>query len=436
MKETQNTLGGNITLIKLINPPSSYMIDDRVFPHIGILYLATRWRQRGLDIQIEDLLGRKDWENRTMEIANETNSFWFTSSTASFPFVYQMNKLIKQLNPKAFTMIGGSHASAISMLRKEGIYDVNTKRLEEFDIIFNGEAEKRLNLSKKWSDGELTNVDEELIPDRSLVDIKSYKYFLDGRLATIIMTQRGCPFRCEFCCGRDMDMYRKPRQRDPINVVKEMDQLNKDFGYSAFMWFDDEINIRPERLKNLCDLLKDRDYKHRGFVRSDLLVKYPETIDYLADAGFVELGIGVESGSDRILNVINKGTNTEINLKAIDMIKQKGMRVKTFTIIGHPSETHKDVELTRDFLRTARPDNFDITILTPYPGSIIYDRAKPSKKYLGYEFEYNGLYLNHPDFSREQIFYKGIPGKYGCNTRTDELTSQDILNLREEIDAR
>jgi radical SAM superfamily enzyme YgiQ (UPF0313 family) len=409
----------------LINPPSPFLIDEKVFPNLGLISLAT-----SQNMNIIDFSGDKNFE----ETAKKINGDWFGfySTTPQFPMTYKIFKEIKKNNPHAKFVIGGPHASAVYNLDKE---DINKKRIEEFDFIFVGEAEKEIELKDKYNFSKLIkNIDEIKIPNRNKVKIGEYHYNIFGKKATTIMTQRGCPYQCVFCSGREVEMYRKIRQHSANRVLDEMDYLNSELGYEAFMWYDDEINTNPKRLEEIVSLLKKRNYIHRGFVRSDLIVKNPKSIDYLADMGFVELCFGVESGSDRILKAINKGTDYDMNLKAIRLIKERGIKTKVFTMVGLPNENYEDIMLTKKWIEEAKPDNFDITILNPYPGSKVYNFAKPTKELDGYNFEYNGLFFNKIDFAKEDSFYKGKIGEYSCFVRTKSLTSEEIVNLRESIE--
>jgi radical SAM superfamily enzyme YgiQ (UPF0313 family) len=349
-----------------------------------------------------------------------------------------LHEILKRENPRAKTIIGGAHPSAVHSLIKAGqLDDPNIPPLEKFDYIVVGEGERMdiTSLEKGWNmEPLMRDINELDIPDRSLIDIASYKYELKGDFATTVMSQRGCPFSCSFCCGRDVDMYRRVRSKSPEKILEELDYLNSEFGFSSFMWFDDEVNVNSPRLKALSGQLQKRSYSHRGFVRSDLLVRNPETLDYLADAGFVELCSGVESGSAEILDRVGKGTTPEINSEEAQMIMNKGIDYKSFTIIGHPGETYEDIEKTKDWIRNNRPDGFDVTILTPYPGSRLYDHSKPSSRHEGFDREWNGLFFKRIDYSSEASFYKGKSGEYVCNVRTDELKPEDLLKIRDDID--
>jgi len=429
--------------VALINPPSPFLINDRVFPNLGLLQVATSYKEQGHNVSLIDLCGVENSKEIISKIANEYDFFGFSSTTSQFIETYSLLETLKESNPNAKTFIGGSHASAVSSLRKipslDNKLDSNISSIENFDVIIEGDGENSYaELLKGGEKGRkkdlIKNIDESPIPNRSLIDILSYKYSLDGKPTTTIMTQRGCPFKCKFCCGRDIDMYRISRRHSPERVLKELDYLNSEFGYEAFMWFDDEVNLDTKRIFELSKLLEKRHYIHRGFVRSNLVRKFPDTIKALKDSGFVELCSGAESGSDKILKEINKGATLEDNLKASELIKREGIRYKSFTIIGHPGETIEDIESTKELIRKTSPDSFDVSILTPYPGSTLYNLAITSRKHEGYGWEYNGLYFNKIDYSKDNSFYKGRIGEYSCEIRTDELTSEYLLKIRDEME--
>jgi len=419
--------------VAVINPPSPFLIDERVFPNMGLVRVATELDKKH-DVDFHDLSGIKDGESVIKEIANDYDYYLFGGTTPQFKHTHKLFKALKDENPKARTVIGGPHASAISSLRNKGVFDINTEALYNYDTIFEGEAEQSDNMFKLgWQKGDLIkSIDDVLIPDERFLDRKSYHYYLNGKETTSIQTQRGCPNQCEFCCGRDIEMYNKVRQHSPERVIKELDKLHE-AGYESFMWYDDEVNINPNRLEELCDVLSTRPYQHRGFVTSDQVVKHPETIKWLKKAGFVKLCTGVESGSDRILNVIHKRANSEQNYEAARIIKDAGIHYEAFMMIGHPSENPADVARTIGWINKADPDDFDIGILTPYPGSKIYDDAVPSTKFEGYNFEYKGLYFNRPDFSKEDSYYKGLNTQSASFTRTDEMTEKYIHDKRDKI---
>lgn len=423
--------------IALINPPSPFLIEERVAYNSGIMRVGTQLKADGHDVEILDFAGDKDYMNTISKI-KKYDAFGFSSTTPQFPMVYQMFKSLKKKFPKSQMIIGGAHPSAVGSLLRREVTELNYNALNEFDTIFMGEGENTEKIfDKGWVNGGIVkNIDDTLIPDRTMMDIASYKFKINGKPATNIQTQRGCPYKCDFCCGRDIDMYRKVRMHSPKRVIQEMDELNEKFGFKHFMFYNDEININMKHLKSLCDILKDKPYKHRGFIRTDMIDKHPESVKWMKDAGFVKLCTGIESGSDRILKLINKKTSYDMNLNAAKLIKDAGIHFEAFMLLGHPSETRHDISLTEKWLREAKPDDFDLNLITPYPGSKIYDDAIKSNEFEDYDWEYKGLYFNKPDYSKDDTYYKGIDGQSASNVRTRELSNKELVDLRNKIDKK
>lgn len=423
--------------ILFINPPSPFLLDEKVFPNLAPLFVATEMRRHGYACDVLDLAGKSDFKIGRYDL------YALTGTSSQFSYAVEILKRLRKEYPSSRVVIGGPHASVVSSLRRKTGDDPNFKPLEEFDSIIEGEGEVGFKemFESGWRNGGLVEkLDDHPFPDRSLIDIGSYHYTINGLKATSIITQRGCPFNCYFCCGRENDMYRKVklngnlRINSPERVIEEMDHLNERFGFEAFMWYDDEVNIFHGRLKGLLGLLKGRKYQHRGFIKSEIFVKHPEQADILKEMGFFEVCTGVESGSDRILKrYVRKNTTSSINSEARRIAHAKGIRFKAFTIIGHPTETYDDVMATKEWLLKNKPDDFDVTIHQPYPGAPAYDDAQRTDRY-GYEWDYQGLFFNKTDYSKKPLFYKGVSGEYQSSVRTDELSAEEIVRLREEVD--
>jgi anaerobic magnesium-protoporphyrin IX monomethyl ester cyclase len=421
--------------IALIQPNSPFLINERVFPNIGLVRVATTLKNEGHKVDLYDFSG-KDTDT-IKQISKDYDYYGFSSTTPQFPYVMKIFNKLKETNPSVKTIIGGPHPTALYHLKEKGLKDININDLEVFDTIFAGEGEETSNLFKEgWQKGKIIkNIDNYLIPNRDFLDLKSYTYNLFGKDTTSIQTQRGCPHKCAFCSGRDVEMYNKVRSHSPERVLEELDELNIKYGYSSFMLYDDEVNLNMGRLEKLCNMLEDRDYQFRAFVRSDNIVKYPESVKWMKNAGFVKLATGVESGSDRILKILNKKTTSKINSEAREIIRKNGIHYEAFLIIGHPGEEMQDINKTLDWVYFNKPDDFDLNILTPYPGSKIYDEAIPSKKFKNYKWEWNGLFLNKPRYAYEDSFYKGIDKQSESNVRTTKFTNYELRKIRDSADA-
>ena len=184
--------------IILINPPSSFLIDQRVFPPLGILYLAAVLRENGYNPKAIDLGFYKDWENKLEEI--RADFIGLTSTTPQALNLEMIYKVLRKNNPNAFFVIGGNHATAFP----EKFLDMG------FDSVIVGEGENAIlslvnNLENGKKPGKIIkmpfikDIDTIPFPARDLIQIKEYEFLIDNKNATTIMTSRGCPFRCAFC---------------------------------------------------------------------------------------------------------------------------------------------------------------------------------------------------------------------------------------------
>ena len=469
--------------VLLVNPPSSFLIDERVFTPTGILYVASELESRNYKVKILDLSRKnnesiedfkKNYTSRIHEYAEDYDVIGVSSTSPQYKYALDILREVRRASPDATTIIGGAHATLISALRTKMIkqygnvdnleqklhdFDPNFKSIAEFDYVVEGGASgifEAINGGDKWIKSDKVS---KSIPkmSRHLINMDSYNYSLanpkTGEVvkATNVMSQWGCPFSCNFCSGRNHPFYRTVVQNAIDKTIDELDFLNEEYGIKGFMFFDDELNINPKRFNELLVKLKEKHeekgYIYRGFIKSELIIKKtPNLLQEMADAGFAEVCTGVESGSDRILKeVIKKHTNASINYDVVQLAKKAGVNFKTFTMIGHPTETEEDAIKTLEWIIKANPTSFDITVLQPYPGSPIYDDALRDENtgifYLpkndeDVSFENASLYFNKPDFGKEETvsFYKGIPGKYISNVWTPELSRERIVELRDIIE--
>lgn len=492
--------------ILLINPPSGFLMDDRVFLPTGLALLAGANRERGHKIKLLDLASRDDYVDLAVREAlkNNYDAIGITATSPQFYYAYRILEGLKRNQGTPPVIIGGSHSSMFSSLRKnlaskfrsqgfknEGLIDriheedINFGKLEKFDIIADGEenslqvALDALGNGQKWVDGGVTlNLDDLPLPARDLFDFKSYltdpsgtpKFKINGMPSGSLISQRGCPYQCEFCCGRDSVMYHRVRlpggilrAHSPERVLTELNSMHSQFGLESFMFYDDEFNLHPERTVELCNALKGKNYNFRGFVKGDLLVNHPEVAVAMKNAGFAEVLSGIESGSDRILGRhLHKRTSPELNYRAAMICLDNGLGFKALTMAGHTSETEEDIIKTKDWLiRVGRQFNdklgpghftFDFTVFQPYAGCRIWDRAE---RYVGGEFSdqytwayhtrnekgdivderQGGIYFNKVDFSTEHGFYKGVPGQYKAFIRTKGLSAERLVYLRDSVEA-
>ncbi len=386
--------------ITLIFPSSPFLVDPLVFPPLGIMYLSSALKEKGIDTTLIDLSGYKELpEIKTKWVGISVTTPQYGDAIRIRDILYKKGHIV---------IIGGPHVS-------------NTKDFNGFNIGVIGEGEGvllhyLLGLEGNPYDNPILDIDTIAFPDREGGHVENYRYNLEGHKTTTMITSRGCPFLCGFCSSI---WGKKVRFRSPENVYQEVLECKEKYGFNSIMFFDDIFAINKKRIKKIADLVEPLDMNFRGFSRVDTV-----DIGLLLDLkrmGFVELGVGAESGSQKILNNIVKGTTTNQYEKFINLCHGVGLRVKAFFIIGLPGETHKTIEETKDFIRKNRPDDVDVVILQPYPGSDIFNNIDK------YDISFDKTNL-------EKSFYKGKPGEYHSRVRTKELNEEQIVKYRDEIE--
>lgn len=383
--------------ICLIALESPFLIEDKVQPPLGILYVASSLLEKGFEVVVHD--GR-------IEDIPESDIYGISSTTPQFHLAEKARSFIKKRNSKARVIIGGPHASTAP------------ESCKAFDGVVIGDGEVSAFLMAQYKIKLIECPSDKLYhPARHLIDLKSYKYKIDERPATTIMTSKGCPYSCAFCC-----QINKFSAFNAEFVREELFDLIDNYGYRAFMFFDDIFILQKQRMYDILHGIKDIIW--RGFSRADAIVRNGEdTLKFMAESGCREIGMGLESGSDKILKIINKKETTDIYKRAIEMIHNQGIRIKGFLIIGLPSESKETIQETYNFLEAVGLDDLDISIYQPLKKSHIYENKN----------QYD-IFWDNLDF--EKNWWKGTPGEYKVQVHMFTLTSLDILEARDMLEGR
>ncbi len=218
--------------------------------------------------------------------------------------------------------------------------------------------------------------------DYSLVPVQSYVLREVGSERSLQLTSsRGCPMRCGYCYLGSVPGGRRYRAESPERTADAIEALARRFGVNAVHIIDDEFFIRIERARRVCELLLERGV-HLGLranCRVDALDRMDlETLRLFRRAGFHHLYLGVESGNDRVLGFIEKGTRTEQVLRVNDKLGRAGIAPKYSFMAGFPTETLEEIKDTLHFmLRLVRENpqarTTPLQLYTPYPGTPLYD---------------------------------------------------------------
>jgi radical SAM superfamily enzyme YgiQ (UPF0313 family) len=223
----------------------------------------------------------------------------------------------------------------------------------------------------------MRDLDQLPFPSRDLIDANAYKRAWKGAhgyFSLNIVASRGCPYRCNWCAkpiyGDSFSV------RSAASVAEEMRQLKYDFG-ADHLWFADDIfGLRPKWVRQLADEVQRLDAAIPFKMQSRVDLMTYDTVHALRRAGCAEVWMGAESGSQKILDAMDKATRVDQIAKARENLKREGIRACYFLQFGYPGETWQDIQNTIKLVRDTRPDDIGVSVSYPLPGTKFFDRVQ------------------------------------------------------------
>jgi len=431
----------------LITPPSPFLLDERVFPTLGILKVGAVLEQAGHKVDHLDLNGVTNYAQAVGDYAGQADVYAITATTPQIPSAIRIRE---SLPIDAKCILGGPHATLVAAAGKRGsqrAHNSLNQLISVFGTVVAGDGEKAIHtvlhqrglVDADDPKGIMWNTSRDFAespwPARHLIDMDSYHYEIDGAKATSMIAQLGCPFKCKFCGGRNSPMLRQIRTRPSDSVVDEMMHLHREYGITGIMHFQDELNVSHRGVVELMGKMRETGitWQQRGFVKAELF--NDEQAEAMYSAGFRWLLCGFESAHPRILKNIAKNATLEDNTRMLRTAHKHGIKVKALMSVGHPGESEETILAIRDWLLAEKPDDFDITIITVYPGTPYFDESVCIGEPV-YKFETNGdvLYSENTDFHRDMAYYKGSPGEYHSFVWTDHISRERLCEMRDEVE--
>jgi radical SAM superfamily enzyme YgiQ (UPF0313 family) len=445
--------------ICLVTPPSGFNSCQRLVPNLGILNVAAALESAGNEIEMVDLSGIRDHAAAFHDYLMSSTSriFGITATSPQISMVVSIAEAIRSARPGAKIIIGGPHVTLVnSSAKKEQHRGVNGRATKAFaalrahaDVLVSGDGEKAvfealrddapalIDADDLHSPLFVTNADFSTspFPARHLIDLPGYRSAIDGIPATSIIAQRGCPFACGFCTGRNSPCRRTMRIRPAAVIVNEIESLFETYGYTGFQFQDDVLNVNPhftellDRLITLQIRLGKR-FTLSGRIKAELFNKYQAKT--MRQAGFSWIEAGFESGSLRMLENGNTCAGPEGNARCIETAHRYGIKANALMSIGHPGESTETVAQTRDWLVRNRPDAMEVSIITPIWGSAYFDRAVPL-------IEKSGTWVYTAPSTGDRLYCSDngpagdMPGYAAC-TATDHLSTAELVALRNGLE--
>jgi anaerobic magnesium-protoporphyrin IX monomethyl ester cyclase len=365
----------SILFIEPSGNKSNFFDNYMKLPLLGSLYLATILHNDGYDVRIlnENMLKRK---LDPFEI--KADIFCITALTVTANRAKILAGQLHKLYPNSKILIGGIHATLIPEEFIDVADHVVVGEAEEIilDIIKGKYTTKIIHGSKIKNLNNLPLINYSLLDGFETMDIVP------------LMTSRGCPFDCNFCTVTKI-FGKQFRMQSPERIVAEIENVMNYSKYKDFFFYDDNFSANKKRVNELCDLIINKGIEISWFaqVRSDL-AKDPDLVKKMVSAGLRWVYVGFESINDETLKAYHKSqTKTDIE-NAITVLHNFGVNIHGMFIFGEDHDNIENINDTVQFAIENQIDTVQFMILTPFPGTQIYDELDKEQRIYHKNWDY------------------------------------------------
>ena len=405
--------------------------NDFTLPVLGLGYIATFAKQAGYNVGVLDAEANGLGIAQIAHLVNAASPRWVGLNLLA-PTYRNSIEILRRINPETKVMLGGHHAKAMP---RDILSDVEIPRI---DAMILGEGETRVE--RLLSDVELrktlpnvywrsidvigegnSNPEDRsayLAPDIDTLPFVDRGFLVqdpflaaDGKMEANLVGSRGCPYDCSFCgAAKSANPDISIRTRSPENILAEMNRLSDQWGTTAFRFVDDLFLARPQFMKQCLPQFIRAGVADKwvwdATGRINVLAKADEALLALVrESGCREVALGIESGSARMLQYIDKAISPEMIVKAVQALTKRGIDVKGYFILGFPGETEAEMNATIQLIHQLwgmtddTPGRFRCSIFEfrPYPGTPEWNRLMATGRYTSSQL----LAYQHVDLTEE-----------------------------------
>ena len=373
------------TLLLYSAPKSGFGDEWMTFLPIGLGFLQAMLGSLGFPCRLANLSGKPrkeilDYLRKASPQVIGVSMFTFNRKRSS-----DLLKLAREACPEAILLAGGPHPTHLA----EEVFE----DCPALDAIVKGEGELPLlgvlqaleDPARDWrsAPGLILRSGATLsVPPMEDLDIMGAPVehfaadFLDdpGQLS-YLSTSRGCPATCNFCNTPEF-WGSSVRFRSPAAVLREMTLLRAKYGLTYFSFRDDTFTANRGRILTLMDLIRTSGQYPLWNCQSRVNLVDEDRLVAMKRAGCEFMQFGVEHGSERVLQLLDKGTNMKHAHRALSLVRKVGMNLGIYLITGIPGERWEDVELTAELIRATRPHDVQVSPLALYPGTRLFDQYR------------------------------------------------------------
>jgi len=397
--------------------PTKELLVIPPLPPSDLMYLASIAEEAGLEAKITDYSQGGNFESDLLEFKPD----YLLINAATPTLEHDMDAIVKakKILPNLITIAKGA---AFLTLSNEVMSKYN-----ELDIIIFGEAEEtlkeileekslekilgiyyRLNGDIKFTGARpfIKDLDKIPFPARHLVDNSIYRRPDNDKVQAVIKVSRGCPFHCFFCLATPVSGA-KVRRRSVENIISEIKECIEKYNITNFVFWSDIFNLDRDWVISLCNAIIENDLKITWSANTRADTADFEMAKIMYKSGCRLVSIGVESGSQYMLDKIGKKITLDDVRKTVSIFKKAKIRIYNYFVIGLPWETEETVEETIKFAIELNSDFISFYTATPLPGSRFYDYVKENNLFdndTSFENAYYYPAVNTHTLTKDRIF--------------------------------
>lgn len=363
----------------------------------GLCLLSACAKKAGHDVTLIDLRELSDWSDFRDAISKiDPDVVGITMMSVDFDYAIEAAKIAKAYKGSITVVVGGPHPSIAphevaqhDCVNHVVIGEGEISFIDLLDDIAKGRPSERILC------GTHPNLDTLPFADRGLFRLKEspIENFLCPPFVTLI-AGRGCMYNCSFCQPAERKIFGSTvRRRSVSSIIEELNELRERCHFQSVLFHDDCLTEDKKWVTEFC-----REYKKNRFgkpfvcqSRADIICKNEDMVRLMKKAGLAMFLIGFESGNDRILKILRKGTTVAMNYKAATICKKYGIRVWANYMLGMPTETKEEAMDTVKMIRAIKPYRPSPALFTPHPGSDLYEYCAKNNL---------SLMRSHSDYSR------------------------------------
>lgn len=364
----------------------------RPYVPLGILYISSYLESKGITNSIFDTTFSSKQHFRQYLLNEQPSVIGMYVNLMTKINVLEAIRFIRQNLPESKIILGGPDVryNSVNYLTHGAdviVYGEGEETMRELCAAFlsgksidsiHGIAFLNKNVLLETEEREkIKNLDDLPAPNRGKIDLQKY---LDvwrtyhGKGAMSVSTMRGCPYTCKWCSRAVYGL--SYRRRSPEKVAEELQLIKEQYNPDSLWFVDDVFTISHKWLSAFRDELKKRDLiiPYECITRADRMNE--EVIRILKDTGCFRVWIGSESGSQKVIDLMDRRVNVQQVREMIRLSKKEGIEAGTFIMLGYPGETEEDIEETIHHLKEANPDHFTITVAYPIKGTELYQEVE------------------------------------------------------------